>query len=366
MRQVIISDTHTKGNIECIHAYLQKNRLKYKIDYIIINGDILGEHRNKAEPDDPEKYLKGLSPDSADTIISSVNEYKAGRFIDEKKKEKLGEAVLTYMHDRYNYVIRILKEFSQIAPTLFNIGESESPLHYQVIKEIPFLLDIPPDFISKSILYTDYRSVYQKFLDKLRANESKNLKFIGGTTSLKKNILFVGIPGLNPNSVPTDTLSELQEKLTKDLLNSIKRQLSYADKLIIFNHTQSKIAENPFVYKPGSPAVRSFIQEMKGRMRQKIFIQSHKHWPTAHFFTNDDFYFLLNNAGIHNSIFNILEISNKVKCFDIDPKRDKTRELKLYDSYTAEYSSPKERLALNYENPDELIKERNLGECSYI
>jgi predicted phosphodiesterase len=42
MRQVIISDTHTKENIELICDYLKKLVLKFDFDSIVINGDILG------------------------------------------------------------------------------------------------------------------------------------------------------------------------------------------------------------------------------------------------------------------------------------------------------------------------------------
>ncbi|MBN2423145.1 hypothetical protein JXB41_08030 [Candidatus Woesearchaeota archaeon] len=378
MRQIIISDTHTNDNIEFILSYIKKLILRVKIDNIVINGDILGINEikkdygykfNKNEFYDSlnkEALLKKIAPGSSEKIIEIISHYKRGELIDDSKREELGRAICNYIEERYNYIIEILKRFSSVKKTFFNLGNYESPLHYLVLKELSFLLDVGTDMIRKSILYTPYRDIYKSFKEKLKSLEGKNFKYIGGMAVMEKGFIFAGIPGLNPSSVPTESASELQEKITKELTNSIKRHFSYSNKLIIYNHAEGRITKEPFTFRPGSASVRSFIQETKGKLRQKIFVQSHYHWVTTHFYTRDDFYYLLNNAGVNNCLFNIIDISNKIRCFDVDPSINKIRELKLYDSYIADYSNAEERLALNYNKPKEITEQRNLKGCYYM
>ncbi len=49
MRIALISDSHTKENIEFILNYLKNKATSWKIDSIMINGDILGENEIKEE-----------------------------------------------------------------------------------------------------------------------------------------------------------------------------------------------------------------------------------------------------------------------------------------------------------------------------
>ena len=194
----------------------------------------------------------------------------------------------------------------------------------------------------------------------------KNFKYIGGATTLFKDILFVGIPGLNPSSVPGESMSEFQEKITSDLIDSIKRQLNYTNKLVLLNPVQGRLRKDPFAFRPGSYSLRLFVESIKGQIRQKIFVQSYHHFMTTHFYQASEFHFLLNNSGVNNGLFNILEISNKVSCYDVDPTIDRVRKLQLYNANIVDYSTPEERLALNYEDSEQLIKERKLRGCYYM
>ena len=55
-----------------------------------------------------------------------------------------------------------------------------------------------------------------------------------------------------------------------------------------------------------------------------------------------------------------------MNCYDVDPKKDVLRKLRVYNSNLADYDSPKERMALNYDEHEEVIKERKLDNCYYI
>ncbi len=378
MRFALISDSHTRSNIESLISYLKKLVLKVKFDAIVINGDLLGENEHKpgygyrftkSEMEstlDKDKVLQSVAPTSYNDIKEIISIYKQGRLVDDESLNKLGNAVCSYIQDRYNFIIETLAKFSVIKKTFYNLGDYESPLHYKVLKELAFLLDVEESFLRKAVLYTPYRDIYKNFKNSLQELESPRFHYIGGRPIIESGIIFAGIPGLNPSSVPTDSSSELQEKITREQIDSIKRKFSYAKKLVIFNHAKGRITKEPFTFRPGSPAIRELIQELKGKLSQKVFIQSHYHFPTTHFYKRDEFLFILNNAAVNNKIFNIIEMSGKVRCFDADPNISKLREVKPYDSYIAEYNTPEERLALNYQKPEEIIEQRQIKGCYYM
>ncbi|MBT4352007.1 hypothetical protein HOD20_05745 [archaeon] len=379
MRQIIISDSHTSQNIDFIYNFIRDSLLKkIKIDFIVLNGDILGE--DKARPGYGYKYdkemflfnfkknelLQKLVPEIAQGIIKYKEIYKNnGQFSDDEQIE-LAKLIKSYIQTRYDFLYSTLKKFSELVPTLYNLGTYESPIHYKTINELAFLMNLKPTLLKKIALLENYRFVYHDFIKKIKGLEGKKFRNISGNAILIKNVILAGIPGFHDSSVPMDSQSELQEKMTKDLLDSIKRQLTYADHLIIYNHCDCKKMKNPFSIRPGSPLIRQFIGEMKGKLKHKIFIQSYNHWVTTHFYERDEFNFILNNTAVNNCIFNIVEVSNKIRCFDVDPKQNRVRELNKYDSFTAEYTTSEQRLALNYKNPDEIIEQRNLKGCYYM
>ncbi|MBU0757683.1 MAG: metallophosphoesterase [Nanoarchaeota archaeon] len=378
MRQIIISDTHSPENLSFILEYIKKLILRVKIDSIMINGDVLGINEikpgygfkfNKADFHatlNKTEILKKVAPLSAAKIIEIVNLYKEGSLVTEEHELELGKAICTYMNERYDSVIDFLTRFSEVKKTFFNLGVNESPIHYHVLKELPFLLDCSSDLIRKAVLLTDYRTVYNNFKEKLKKLEGPKFRYLGGRAILDKETILAGISGLNSSSIPTDSASELQEKLTRDMIDSIKRQFSYSNRLILYNPVEGRVTKEPFTFRPGSAAVRALIQEIKGKLRQKVFVQSHYHFMTTHFYKRDEFYFVLNNAGVNNCLFNMLDVGNSVRCFDVDPQINKIRELKLYDSYISDFSDPKGRLSLNYMNPDEIIVQRDIKGCSYM
>jgi hypothetical protein len=227
-------------------------------------------------------------------------------------------------------------------------------------------LDIDEQYIRRVALLSNYRDVFKEFLAKMKEQGGKKLIYLGGNTALEGDLLLVGIPGFNPSSIPGDNMSDFQEKTTEDLMNTVKRQMGYATKLLFLNQTQGKLTKDPFAFRPASFALRNFIESTKGKMKQKIYVQSYHHWLTTHFYYASEFNFILNNAAVNNCIFNMLEIGNKVVLYDIDPKLDKIRKLNLYNYNLVDYSKPEERLALNYDDAKQVIDERKIDGCYYM
>ncbi len=375
MRIALISDSHTKENIEIILDYL-KRKSSWKVDLIIINGDVLGENEVREGYGykynkklfhaglNKEEILRKLSPDF-ENLQKIRSLYEQG-IKDEKQDLILSKYIKNYVELRYDHLYKILEKYSMLQKTFFNIGTYESPLHYNVLKELAFLLDVSESYIRSIALLSNYRETFKEFQTKIKNPKLKKLTYIGGTTAIIGDLLIVGIPGLNPESSKVDKVSEFQEKITSDLIDTITRQLSYVNKLLILNQTQGKLRKNPFAFRPASLSVREFLERVKGKLRHKIFVQSYHHMMTTHFYNASEFYFILSNSAVNNALFNLIEISTKISCFDVDPKKDRVRKLKLYNYNVAEYDKPEERLALNYEDSEDVIKERDIKDCYYM
>jgi Icc-related predicted phosphoesterase len=376
MRIALISDSHSSKNIDYIYEYLNKKAFSWKLDLILINGDILGEDEvREGYGFNFKKKVYDLSIDKKNILMSVTPDYEYLMKItqvfdrgikDEKVDIEMSQHINSYVKHRYQNLYIILDKFSKIRKTFFNIGTYESPLHFNVLKELAWLLDVPESYIRSIAMLSNYRDNFKDFLGKIKDPKNNNLKYIGGTSQIIGDIMFAGIPGLNSSSGLHDSVSEFQEKITSDLISTVRRQLSYINKLVILNQTQGKLRRDPFSFRPGSLSVREFIESIKGKLRQKIFIQSYHHFMTTHFYEAMEFNFILNNSAVNNCLFNLLEISNKVSCYDVDPKNDKVTKLNLYNYNLSDYETPSERLSLNYENSEEIIKQRNIEKCYYM
>jgi hypothetical protein len=377
MRIALISDSHTKENIEFILSYLKKKSLEWRPDIILINGDILGENEVREGYGysfnrtlfyaslDKDKILHSVFPEKFEDLKRMAKAYEQGQF-DERAELEFANAIKDYVTARYNYAFNILKEFSTIGKTYYNVGTYESPLLYNVLKELSFLLDINEQYIRRVALLINYRETFKEFQTKIKDPVMKKLNFLGGLTALEGDLLLVGIPGLSSSTIPGDSTSDFQEKMTEDLIATVMRQMSYASKILILNQTQGKLRKDPFAFRPASFAVRNFIESTQSKFKQKIFVQSYHHWMTTHFYFASDFHFILNNAAVNNCLFNLIEIGNKINCYDVDPKNEKVRKLNIYNYNLVDYALPEERLTLNYEMPKEIIEERKIQGCYYM
>ncbi|MCM2326067.1 MAG: metallophosphoesterase [Candidatus Woesearchaeota archaeon] len=374
MKIAIISDSHTKENIEFIYEYLKK-KVELKLDLIIINGDMLGENEiregygfgyNKAmfgASLNKKQMLSMIYPHHEN--LQKIESFFHSGKKDENTEMELAGFIRDYVSHRYNYLYGMLLRFSEIAVTYFNLGTYESPIHYKVLSELAWLLDIPETYIRNLAVVTDYREVFKEFQSKIKA-DNKRLKYIGGNAILHGDLMIAGVAGFHESSIVSDSMSEFQEKMTIDLINTIRRQLSFTNKLVLLNTTQGKLRKDPFAFRPASLAIRELIEELKGKMRQKVFVQGYHHFMTTHFYEASEFNFILNNSAVNNCIFNILEMGQKISVYDIDPKMDKIRLLNSYKYNLADYSRPIDRLRLNYQDAEEVVKERNLDGCYFI
>ena len=368
MRIVVISDSHTRKQTYKVLSYLKKK--SWKIDLILLNGDLLGVNEIRdgyGHGYNKKLFLAGLDrtamlAEISDIDFSDFKAYYEQGYSDESREIEFAKQIKQYIEERYEYLAKTVNAFSEISKTYFNLGVYESPLHYKALSELAFLLDMDESFIRKVAMLTDYRDIFKSFPAKL----SNKASYIGGSTKIIGTTLVAGIPGLNPSSGSSDSVSEFQERMIKDLIKTVQRRLSYAKRLIILSPIQGKLRRDPFTFRPGSLAVRKFIESMRGKLRQKIFIQSYYHMMTTHFYTATEFHFMLNNASVNNGLFNMLDVGRDITCFDVDPNIDKVRRLKTYNYNLAEYDSPHQRLSLNYEDADSVVEERNIKGCYYM
>lgn len=374
MRIVLISDSHTFENLNFIYEYL-KRKADLKPDFIVLNGDILGE--NEVREGYGYNYNKKIFEASINKydILKKLTLYfenlkKVAEYHTKQRDEKLelefSSYIMDYVKHRYDSIITVLTKFSDIAPVFFNIGTYESPLHYKVLNELAWLLDVPEHYIRSLALLSPYRDTFKDFSTKIRSINSKKIKYLGGGTAIMNDIMIAGIAGYNESSVVIDKMSEFQEKMTNDLIDSVKRQLGPVNKLILLNQTQGRLRKDPFSFRPSSLAVREFIEWLKGKLKQKVFVQSYHHFMTTHFYLASEFNFILSNSAVNNSLFNILEVGQKLNVYDVDPRLDKIRMLNPYNYNLVDYQKPEERLALNYSDSSDVIIERKLEGCYYI
>jgi len=59
-------------------------------------------------------------------------------------------------------------------------------------------------------------------------------------------------------------------------------------------------------------------------------VQSHNHWAHTQFIKDKGTHFILNNAGLHDGIFNMISLNSLgVECYDVDPNTKNTTKLML-------------------------------------
>ena len=125
MKQIIISDTHSPQCIEKALSYTKEIIVKIpEMDYIIINGDLLGIFAMEASclhkhaeitKKEIDEYFKTAAPDF-------YKKYK-------QSKNITVDMVAEYVEERYQWCISVLKRFTALKSTIFNLGNHESSLH---------------------------------------------------------------------------------------------------------------------------------------------------------------------------------------------------------------------------------------------
>jgi len=78
---------------------------------------------------------------------------------------------------------------------------------------------------------------------------------------------------------------------------------------------------------------------------------------------HNNFYYIMNNAGLHNGIFNILDFDEKeVQCYDADPTNKKAVKLKLSKEFP-NISQPGEIIARHYPDPEYVKIRKSVHSC---
>ena len=359
MKQIIISDTHSPRCIEKSLNYTKEIVKKIpEIDYIIINGDLLGIfamtssclHKH-AEITDKEldEYLKSAA-------VNFYNKFK-------EKKIITSEMILEYVEERYQWIISILKKFIEIKKTIFNLGNHESSLHFLVLQELSFLTGCNPQKISQ-VDKNKLMEIFNNFEKELYSlEENENFKYIRNNSFILNETLIMGIPGESHSTVGNDYNSKKQEEKTQEIIKQVSPMLEKVNSIVIYNHTQGNYDNNTGKFESASKSLKEFMQNLPTNVKTKIFVQSHNHWDHTQFMFHNNFYFVMNNAGLHNGIFNILDFNNdEVNCYDADPINKKAVKLMLSKEFP-NISQPGEVIARYYPDPEYVKIRKNVHSC---
>ncbi len=365
MRLAIVSDTHTVDSFEKIYNHLLKLTPQYAINGVVINGDMLGlfnikeEYGQKHKPN-MTKLLQSHAPFTNNQILIVFKKIQEGQELDENSLKQFSEMLKDYIDERYMWLLNSLRKLSNVTKVYYNLGDHESPLHYKVIDELAFTLGLEKDMINQILKNTDDRNHFEQFKNKLKELEKTNdFIFISQKVIDENGILIAGIPGLHNNPEENSELSQAQENVTVKILDEIKTKIDNAKALIIFNHIDGKINSKPFLFEPSSLALKSFLATTKNNI-PKLLCQSNHTFVTTHFYKNNEWFYLLNNAGVNNGLYNVIDIHNDIKCYDIDPNLNQIINLTKYNLEEANYTEPIQRMKLNYPDTLKIMTQRKI------
>lgn len=355
MKHIIFSDTHSPTCAQNIYDYFDEVLKKHQdVDCIVMNGDLLGTfsmtgstlHKNKGMTKEQLiEYFKLGAPifyeEISDLSLDNLDE----------------ELIIRYVAERYSWCVKFLKKCSEKKKTIFNLGNHESPLHWLVLTELEFFIGDHPAI--KKVSQTDLHEVFELFEKRLHELEKSNdFHYIRNEPLLLGSTLILGIPGESHNAIGTDQGALTQEEKTKQLIKKCSSLIKNASEIIIYNHTQGNYNSENGLYEPLSPALKDFMQNLPGHITMKIFVQSHNHWSYTHFHYHSGFYFILNNAGLNGSIFNLIDFNfMTIKCYDIDSKEKRIVPVKLLKEFKP-IQNPKEHISRYYDDVELILNRK--------
>jgi hypothetical protein len=359
MRHIIISDTHSP---QCIDkAYEKSKKLVEKhpdIDAIVINGDILGIFSMDKSNIHKEK---GISEEE----ISEYLRLAAPKFYSKfRGKRKLDQSLIAdYVYERYEWCFSVIKKFSKIKNTIFNMGNHESPTQFLVLQELGFLTkqEVKEDVVDQNFIDQVFNAFEQNLFNLEKLGK---FKYIRHSHHIVNGTMILGIPGENHSTVGADRESRIQEKKTKELVEKAKEDLDKIHSLIIYNHTQGNYDRKTGIFSPASPSLINFMKNLPDNIKQKVFVQSHNHWSHTQFIKKDDFNFIMNNAGLHGGIFNLISFDTiNINCYDVDPENEEMISLKFCDKLTQAYDD-NELITMNYPNVEIILARKGVSKNS--
>lgn len=350
MRFAVISDTHSNRFTYKAYEHLLEYKDRLQLDFVLFNGDIIGHfslakstvhrHQNKIPSEQIEDYLREAAP----------NFYDSWRDQEEITKQLLYE----YVGERYSWIYTFLKQSSKQIKTVWNLGNHESKHYYLVLQELPFLTQLGNEAVQaldRRILDKIY-DLYEESMVKLE--EKEDFHYIRNKPLRIGKTLFIGIPGESHIADGNDDPGGVQEAKTKSVLSQAEQYIDSVDKIIICNHTQAKYNAKYSFLQPASPSAKEFIDEYK-EVKEIVWIQSHNHWSYTQFMKYKEVSYILNNAGLHDGIYNIVDTQNEVSVYDVSPEDDEIQKLFCTDTFGEEFQDEQIKIARNYSDPKSIL-----------
>lgn len=344
MRQAIISDTHSnKWTLKAYNSMLGL-REKLQLDSVVYNGDLIG-HFSLAKSN-PHRNMR-ISQEELDTYL----EQAAPLFYKEWKQTGTitSNMVYEFVGERYSWIVKFLKQSSKEIKTIWNLGNHESKHFFLVLHEIPFLTGCDTNVI-ENVNHDILEKIYDMYLEKIKDLErTHNFHYIGDKHVILDNTMIIGIPGQSHGTVGRDKESVIQEEETKRILDAACEELGSVENVLIYNHTQGNYMREHSLYQPASNAAKEFMKHIPATVQNKIFVQSHNHWSYTQVLQPKEFVFILNNAGLHGGIYNIIDVTKQgVKVLDVDPYHEQVTKLKISSEYGPDFAGEREKVLRNY------------------
>ncbi|MCF7859221.1 MAG: metallophosphoesterase [Candidatus Cloacimonetes bacterium] len=346
MKHIIISDTHAP---QCIYKALNHAQdlieEQEDIEAIVINGDLLGIFSMTGS-----NLYKGewIQKEIMDEFLKKA----APKFYEEFKKTGVVTKKLAYEYigERYAWTYKILRASTKIKKTIFNLGNHESKLHFLVVNELSFLTGCDRNILN-SLDNKILEKIYDLFEKNLKLLENENdFIYIRNKHHIHNKTLILGIPGESHDTEDLNPTSIKQEQKTKLILENASKDLDKCNEIIIYNHTQGAYDRETGTFQPASSYLKGFLKEIK-KNKPIIFIQSHNHWSYTQCMYQENIHYIMNNAGLHDGVFNLVETNEEeVICYDVDPNTKKTIKLKFSDKKES-YNSEEELISRYYEDP---------------
>ena len=179
---------------------------------------------------------------------------------------------------------------------------------------------------------------------------------------IQGDTLILCIPGESHGTSGDDYHSKLQEQKTVQLISQVQAELTAVKNIIIYNHTQGDYDRSTGRFQSASLSLNNFLNNLPSNIQNKVFVQSHNHWSYTQFSLNEGVHYIMNNAGLHEGVHNMVEIDNNgVSCYDIDPNIESVTELKLNTNFN-NYSNDSQLIERNYPDANIILARKNQPE----
>ena len=351
MRHIITSDTHSPQCIEKAFAHMKTIIDKERVDAIVINGDMLGMF----SIDSSMQYRYDGVTD--DVLVAHLQTGAPQWYAKYGRSVPNAAAVVEYVAERYAWCFETIRRFAELRKTYFNLGNHESRLTFHVMHELPFLTRCSSAVLD-AVDWNALEQIFDEFEHRLSALERTHaFTYIRNAPLLDDDVLILGIPGESHATTGSSPHSLIQERKTAELCMLAEPLLKHARAIIIYNHTQGNYDRSTGTHSTASPSLQAFMDKIPAAVKLRLYVQSHNHWSYTQFIRSKEFDYVLNNAGLHDGLYNLIEITDDVRVFDVNPS---TKDIQTVMLGVAD-GMPKteiEVIGRHYVNPLESLIER--------